>query len=66
MFENMLFKILFTLLACSSYILHKIIYVYHLIDFLNIFPTVMQKAWRERNPPARIKAAYQALELNNE
>ncbi|XP_069456722.1 suppressor of tumorigenicity 7 protein-like isoform X17 [Ovis canadensis] len=27
---------------------------------------VMQKAWRERNPPARIKAAYQALELNND
>uniref|UniRef100_A0ACB8F5F7 Suppressor of tumorigenicity 7 protein-like n=1 Tax=Sphaerodactylus townsendi TaxID=933632 RepID=A0ACB8F5F7_9SAUR len=28
--------------------------------------SVMQKAWRERNPQARIKAAYQALELNNE
>nr|XP_037854016.1 suppressor of tumorigenicity 7 protein-like isoform X3 [Chlorocebus sabaeus] len=28
--------------------------------------SVMQKAWRERNPPARIKAAYQALELNND
>ncbi|XP_048873896.1 suppressor of tumorigenicity 7 protein-like [Brienomyrus brachyistius] len=27
---------------------------------------VMQKAWRERNPQARIKAAYQAIELNNE
>nr|XP_028590333.1 LOW QUALITY PROTEIN: suppressor of tumorigenicity 7 protein-like [Podarcis muralis] len=27
---------------------------------------VMQKAWRERNPQARIKAAYQALELNND
>ncbi|XP_051713341.1 suppressor of tumorigenicity 7 protein-like isoform X6 [Oryctolagus cuniculus] len=27
---------------------------------------IMQKAWRERNPPARIKAAYQALELNND
>ena len=26
----------------------------------------MQKAWRERNPQARIKAAYQALELNND
>ncbi|XP_075930361.1 suppressor of tumorigenicity 7 protein isoform X3 [Petromyzon marinus] len=26
----------------------------------------MQKAWRERNPQARIKAAHQALELNNE
>lgn len=33
---------------------------------LNVFATVMQKAWRERNPQARIKAAYQALELNNE
>lgn len=32
----------------------------------NVFATVMQKAWRERNPQARIKAAYQALELNNE
>uniref|UniRef100_A0A4W4HTM9 Suppression of tumorigenicity 7 like n=1 Tax=Electrophorus electricus TaxID=8005 RepID=A0A4W4HTM9_ELEEL len=28
--------------------------------------TVMQKAWRERNPQARIRAAYQALELNHE
>ncbi|MBN3306994.1 suppressor of tumorigenicity 7 protein-like [Amia ocellicauda] len=27
---------------------------------------VMQKAWRERNPQARIKAAYQAIELNHE
>ncbi|KAL4648421.1 suppressor of tumorigenicity 7 protein-like isoform X1 [Arapaima gigas] len=27
---------------------------------------VMQKAWRERNPQARIKAAYQAIELNSE
>ncbi|KAG9352847.1 hypothetical protein JZ751_017423 [Albula glossodonta] len=27
---------------------------------------VMQKAWRERNPWARIKAAYQAIELNHE
>ncbi|PKU37165.1 suppressor of tumorigenicity 7 isoform x4 [Limosa lapponica baueri] len=27
---------------------------------------VMQKAWRERNPQARIKAAHQALELNND
>uniref|UniRef100_UPI00358E2DFF suppressor of tumorigenicity 7 protein isoform X1 n=1 Tax=Myxine glutinosa TaxID=7769 RepID=UPI00358E2DFF len=26
----------------------------------------MQKAWRERNPQARIKTAHQALELNNE
>uniref|UniRef100_H3BXT0 Suppression of tumorigenicity 7 like n=1 Tax=Tetraodon nigroviridis TaxID=99883 RepID=H3BXT0_TETNG len=28
--------------------------------------TVMQKAWRERNPQARIRAAYQALEMNQE
>uniref|UniRef100_A0A2K6GLQ4 Suppressor of tumorigenicity 7 protein-like n=1 Tax=Propithecus coquereli TaxID=379532 RepID=A0A2K6GLQ4_PROCO len=35
-------------------------------DFLRPSDIVMQKAWRERNPPARIKAAYQALELNNE
>ncbi|KAK3574155.1 hypothetical protein QTP86_003439 [Hemibagrus guttatus] len=28
--------------------------------------TVMQKAWRERNPQARIRAAYQAIELNHE
>ncbi|XP_038309318.1 suppressor of tumorigenicity 7 protein-like isoform X5 [Canis lupus familiaris] len=35
-------------------------------DFLRPSDTVMQKAWRERNPPARIKAAYQALELNND
>uniref|UniRef100_A0A674MHB8 Suppression of tumorigenicity 7 like n=1 Tax=Takifugu rubripes TaxID=31033 RepID=A0A674MHB8_TAKRU len=27
---------------------------------------VMQKAWRERNPQARIRAAYQALEMNQE
>ncbi|XP_018597554.1 suppressor of tumorigenicity 7 protein-like isoform X3 [Scleropages formosus] len=27
---------------------------------------VMQKAWRERNPQSRIKAAYQAIELNSE
>uniref|UniRef100_A0A8C2B708 Suppressor of tumorigenicity 7 protein-like n=1 Tax=Cyprinus carpio TaxID=7962 RepID=A0A8C2B708_CYPCA len=26
--------------------------------------SVMQKAWRERNPQARIRAAYQAIELN--
>ncbi len=26
----------------------------------------MQKAWRERNPQARIRAAYQAIELNRE
>lgn len=37
----------------------------HLL-FEIFFPTVMQKAWRERNPLSRIKAAYQALELNNE
>ena len=35
-------------------------------DALRPSDTVMQKAWRERNPQARIKAAYQALELNNE
>uniref|UniRef100_A0A9J8AVD4 Suppression of tumorigenicity 7 like n=2 Tax=Cyprinus carpio TaxID=7962 RepID=A0A9J8AVD4_CYPCA len=28
--------------------------------------SVMQKAWRERNPQARIRAAYQAIELNRE
>ncbi|XP_051986205.1 suppressor of tumorigenicity 7 protein-like isoform X1 [Xyrauchen texanus] len=27
---------------------------------------VMQKGWRERNPQARIRAAYQAIELNRE
>ncbi|XP_060087210.1 suppressor of tumorigenicity 7 protein-like [Heteronotia binoei] len=35
-------------------------------DSLRPSDAVMQKAWRERNPQARIKAAYQALELNNE
>uniref|UniRef100_A0A8C8SFL3 Suppressor of tumorigenicity 7 protein-like n=1 Tax=Pelusios castaneus TaxID=367368 RepID=A0A8C8SFL3_9SAUR len=35
-------------------------------DFLRPSYIVMQKAWRERNPQARIKAAYQALELNND
>uniref|UniRef100_A0A4W3IQW2 Suppressor of tumorigenicity 7 protein-like n=1 Tax=Callorhinchus milii TaxID=7868 RepID=A0A4W3IQW2_CALMI len=35
-------------------------------DQLRPADIVMQKAWRERNPQARIKAAYQALELNNE
>lgn len=28
--------------------------------------TVMQKAWRERNPQARIRAAYQAIKINHE
>ena len=28
--------------------------------------TVMQMAWRERNPQARIKAAHEALEKNPE
>uniref|UniRef100_A0AAY4D3R7 Suppressor of tumorigenicity 7 protein-like n=1 Tax=Denticeps clupeoides TaxID=299321 RepID=A0AAY4D3R7_9TELE len=28
--------------------------------------TIMQKAWRERNPQARIRAAHQAIELNHE
>lgn len=37
MFKNMLFKSLFTLLAHSSYVLCKIIYVYHLIYFLKYF-----------------------------
>uniref|UniRef100_A0A8C8DQI0 Suppression of tumorigenicity 7 like n=1 Tax=Oryzias sinensis TaxID=183150 RepID=A0A8C8DQI0_9TELE len=27
---------------------------------------VMQKAWRERNPQARIRAAYQAIKINHE
>ncbi|KAM9408833.1 suppressor of tumorigenicity 7 protein-like isoform 2-T2 [Pholidichthys leucotaenia] len=27
---------------------------------------VMQKAWRERNPQARIKAAHQAIEINHQ
>ncbi|XP_062999331.1 suppressor of tumorigenicity 7 protein-like isoform X2 [Elgaria multicarinata webbii] len=35
-------------------------------DSLRPSDAVMQKAWRERNPQARIKAAYQALELNND
>ncbi|XP_077191030.1 suppressor of tumorigenicity 7 protein-like [Paroedura picta] len=35
-------------------------------DSLRPSDAVMQKAWRERNPQSRIKAAYQALELNNE
>ena len=28
--------------------------------------SVMQMAWRERNPQARIKAAHEALEKNSE
>nr|XP_016848833.1 PREDICTED: suppressor of tumorigenicity 7 protein-like isoform X3 [Anolis carolinensis] len=35
-------------------------------DSLRPSDSVMQKAWRERNPQARIKAAYQALEINND
>ncbi|XP_019402365.1 PREDICTED: suppressor of tumorigenicity 7 protein-like isoform X1 [Crocodylus porosus] len=35
-------------------------------DSLRPSDTVMQKAWRERNPQARIKAAHQALELSND
>ncbi|CAN0098180.1 suppressor of tumorigenicity 7 protein isoform X10 [Petromyzon marinus] len=35
-------------------------------DNLRSADCTMQKAWRERNPQARIKAAHQALELNNE
>lgn len=37
MFKNMLFKVLFTFIAHSSYVLSKIIYVYHLIYFLKYF-----------------------------
>uniref|UniRef100_A0A6Q2Z954 Suppression of tumorigenicity 7 like n=1 Tax=Esox lucius TaxID=8010 RepID=A0A6Q2Z954_ESOLU len=33
---------------------------------LKLEDTVMQKAWRERNPQARIRAAYQAIEMNHE
>ncbi|XP_029428143.1 suppressor of tumorigenicity 7 protein-like isoform X2 [Rhinatrema bivittatum] len=35
-------------------------------DVLRPSDAVMQKVWRERNPPARIKAAYRALELQND
>ncbi|XP_060628687.2 suppressor of tumorigenicity 7 protein-like isoform X3 [Anolis sagrei] len=35
-------------------------------DSLRPSDSVMQKAWRERNPQARIKAAHQALEINND
>ncbi|XP_033008848.1 LOW QUALITY PROTEIN: suppressor of tumorigenicity 7 protein-like [Lacerta agilis] len=35
-------------------------------DSIRPSDAVMQKAWRERNPQARIKAAFQALELNND
>lgn len=31
--------------------------------FISLFSSVMQKAWRERNPQARISAAHEALEL---
>lgn len=34
--------------------------------WLYYLSTVMQKAWRERNPQARIRAAYQAIEINHE
>lgn len=36
-FKNMLFKSLFTLLTHSSYVLHEILYVYHIIYFLKCF-----------------------------
>ncbi|XP_030076230.1 suppressor of tumorigenicity 7 protein-like isoform X2 [Microcaecilia unicolor] len=35
-------------------------------DCLRPSDAVMQKVWRERSPPARIKAAYHALELRND
>nr|XP_033773427.1 suppressor of tumorigenicity 7 protein-like isoform X2 [Geotrypetes seraphini] len=35
-------------------------------DCLRPSDAVMQKVWRERSPPARIKAAYHALELQND
>ncbi|XP_072419997.1 suppressor of tumorigenicity 7 protein homolog isoform X2 [Chiloscyllium punctatum] len=35
-------------------------------DHVRPADAVMQKAWRERHAQARMKAAYQALELNNE
>ncbi|KAM4699443.1 suppressor of tumorigenicity 7 protein-like [Discoglossus pictus] len=35
-------------------------------DTLRPSDAVMQKAWRERSPQARIKAAYQALEVYND
>jgi hypothetical protein len=34
--------------------------------FLVVCFAVMQMAWRERNPQARIKAAHEALEKNPE
>ena len=34
--------------------------------FSSLYLTVMQMAWRERNPEARIKAAHDALEKNPE
>ncbi|KAM4797050.1 suppressor of tumorigenicity 7 protein-like isoform 1-T2 [Rhinophrynus dorsalis] len=35
-------------------------------DALRPSDAVMQKAWRERSPQARVKAAYQALEVYND
>lgn len=32
--------------------------------FFSFSKIVMQKAWRERNPQARISAAHEALEIN--
>ena len=32
----------------------------------SFFTLVMQTAWRERDPEARVKAAHQALEKNAE
>ncbi|XP_068125837.1 suppressor of tumorigenicity 7 protein-like isoform X2 [Hyperolius riggenbachi] len=35
-------------------------------DSLRPSDAVMQKAWRERNPQSRVKAAYQALEVSSD
>ncbi|XP_075709981.1 suppressor of tumorigenicity 7 protein-like isoform X6 [Rhinoderma darwinii] len=35
-------------------------------DSLRSSDAVMQKAWRERSPHSRVKAAYQALEVSND
>ncbi|XP_077151021.1 suppressor of tumorigenicity 7 protein-like isoform X1 [Ranitomeya variabilis] len=35
-------------------------------DSLRPSDAVMQKAWRERSPQSRVKAAYQALEVSND
>lgn len=43
---------------------HKVMYIVISLD--DCLLTVMQKAWRERNPQARIRAAYQAIEINHQ